>query len=365
MEYAMLKSREVHEANGNVSNINEPIEQRQNEMTSTIHDVARIAGVGIGTVSRVINNSPRVKPATRTKVLSAIAQLHYRPNPIARSMISKRTGAIGVILPFFTRPFNTELLRGVEAALTRLGKVLVLYNVVNDTQRDHYFSELPMHRRVDGLLILSLPLEDSFALGIKEAGIPVILLDAYSPYFTSLIVDNIGGAYQAVKFLIEQGHRRIGFISGVIEGNIKFNQANDRLIGLHRALGEAGLIFEPELMLTSEWDRYGGKQAALQLLSQEKRPTAIFAASDMQAVGVLEAARDLNIKVPGELSVIGFDDIEVAVLLELSTVQQPMRQLGELGVGKLIELIKNPQQLPELIRLNTTLIERRTTTTLA
>jgi len=165
--------------------------------------------------------------------------------------------------------------------------------------------------------------------------------------------------------LIEQGHQRIGFINGVIEGNIKFNQANDRLIGLHRALGETGLLFEPALMLTSEWDRFGGKQAALQLLSQEKRPTAIFAASDMQAVGVLEAAKDLNINVPDNLSVMGYDGIEVAELLELSTVQQPMRQLGELGVSKLIELMKNPQQLPELIRLNTTLIERRTTTVLA
>ena len=114
---------------GNVSNNGELIEQRLNEMTTTIHDVARIAGVGTGTVSRVINNSPGVKPATRKKVLSAIAQLNYRPNPIARSMISKRTGAIGVIVPFFTRPFNTELLRAVQAALSRSGKELVLYDV--------------------------------------------------------------------------------------------------------------------------------------------------------------------------------------------------------------------------------------------
>jgi len=334
-------------------------------MTTTIHDVARIAGVGTGTVSRVINNSAGVKPATRKKVLSAIAQLNYRPNPIARSMISKRTGAIGVIVPFFTRPFNTELLRAVQAALSRSGKELVLYDVETAAQRNHYLSELPMLHRVDGLLLLSLPLEDSFAMDIKEAEIPVVLIDTYSPFFTSLIVDNIEGAYQAVKYLIDLGHRRIGFINGVIEGNIKFNQANDRLIGLHRAFGESGLLFDPQLMLTSEWNRSGGKQAALQLLSQEKRPTAIFAASDMQAIGALEAAKDLCINVPGELSVIGFDGLEVSELLELSTVQQPMRQMGELGVSKLLELMKNPQQLPELIRLNTTLIVRLTTRALA
>ena len=350
---------------GNVSNNGELIEQRLNEMTTTIHDVARIAGVGTGTVSRVINNSAGVKPATRKKVLSAIAQLNYRPNPIARSMISKRTGAIGVIVPFFTRPFNTELLRAVQAALSRSGKELVLYDVETAAQRNHYLSELPMLHRVDGLLLLSLPLEDSFAMDIKEAEIPVVLIDTYSPFFTSLIVDNIEGAYQAVKYLIDLGHRHIGFINGVIEGNIKFNQANDRLIGLHRAFGEAGLLFEPQLMLTSEWNRSGGKQAALQLLSQEKRPTAIFAASDMQAIGALEAAKDLCINVPGELSVIGFDGLEVSELLELSTVQQPMRQMGELGVSKLLELMKNPQQLPELIRLNSTLIARLTTRAVA
>lgn len=334
-------------------------------MTTTIHDVARIAGVGIGTVSRVINNSPGVKPATRKKVLSAIAQLNYRPNPIARSLISKRTGAIGIIVPFFTRPFNTELLRAVQAAFLSLDKELVLYNVETAAQRTYYLSELPMLHKVDGLLLLSLPVEDSLAVNIKEAGMPLVLIDTYSPIFTSLIVDNIEGAYQAVKYLIELGHRCIGFINGVIEGNIKFNQANDRLIGLHRAFGEAGLLFEPELMLTSEWNRSGGKQAAMQLLSQALRPTAIFAASDMQAIGVLEAAKDLHIQVPGELSVIGFDGLEVSELLELSTVQQPMRQMGEIGVSKLKELMKNPQQLPELIRLNTTLIARRTTRALA
>jgi len=330
-------------------------------MTTTIHDVARVAGVGIGTVSRVINNSPGVKPATRTRVLTTIAQLNYRPNPIARSMISKRTGAIGVIVPFFTRPFHTELLRAVQTTLTRSGKELVLYDVENVIQRNYYLSNLPMLGRVDGLLLLSLPLDDEFAVIIRESGISVVLIDTYSPFFTSLVVENIEGAYQAVKFLIELGHRRIGFINGVIEGNIKFNQANDRLIGLHRAFGEAGLIFEPELMLMAEWNRSGGKQAALQMLSQEKRPTAIFAASDLQAIGVLEAAKDLHLKVPDDISVIGFDDVEVAELLELSTIQQPIQRLGELGVRKLNEIMKKPQQQPELIRLNTTLIPRRTT----
>jgi len=179
--------------------------------------------------------------------------------------------------------------------------------------------------------------------------------------FTSLVVNNVEGAYQAVKCLIEKGHQRIGFINGKIEGNFKFNQANDRLIGLHRAFGETGLLFEPGLVLTSEWNRMGGKQAALQLLSQQKRPTAIFAASDMQAVGVLEAAKELGIPVPEQLSVIGFDGIEISELLELSTIQQPMQEMGEVGAARLMELIDNSAQKPELIRFDTRLVERHTT----
>ncbi len=330
-------------------------------MDKTIHDVARAAGVGIGTVSRVINNNPGVKPATRAKVLAAVAQLNYRPNLIARSMISKRTDAIGVIVPFFTRPFNVEMLRGIETALGQRGKDLVLYNVETDNQRDHYLTELPTRHRVDGLLILSLPVPDTFAFRFKETGMPAVLIDAYSSLLTSLVVNNVEGSYQAVHYLIEKGHHRIGFINGIIEGNFKFNQANDRLIGLHRALGEANIPFEPELVVTSGWNWQEGRQAALQLLSLEKRPTAIFAASDMQAIGVLEAARSLHMNVPGDLSVIGYDGIEISELLELTTMQQPMMQMGELGVQKLLGHIENSQKPSELVRLNATLIERGTT----
>ena len=331
-------------------------------MEHTIHDVARIAEVGIGTVSRVLNNNPHVKATTREKVLAVIAELNYKPNPIARSMISRRTNSIGVMIPFFTRPFHIEILRSIEATLHHTSHQLVLYNIETNAQRDAYFLDLPMRHRVDGLLIISLPVEDSIAQGIKNAGIPTVLLDTYSPLLTSLVVNNVEGAYQAVTCLIKKGHRRIGFINGLTnEGNFKFNQATDRLIGFHRALGESNLLFDPEMMLTSEWNREAARGAALQLLSHERRPTAIFAASDIQAVGVLEAARFLNIRVPEELSLIGFDGIELSELLDFSTIQQPIEEMGFLSVQKLITHIDSPEAQPELIRLNTTLVERHTT----
>ena len=143
-------------------------------------------------------------------------------------------------------------------------------------------------------------------------------------------------------------------------------RANDRLIGLHRAIGEAGLLYEPDLVLTAEWDRQGGRRAALQLLTRADRPTAIFAASDIHAIGVLEAARSLNIAVPADLSLIGFDGIELSEIMELSTVQQPMKYMGELGVQKLIAQIEDyadARSRPELIRLQPSLMLRRTITT--
>jgi LacI family transcriptional regulator len=335
----------------------------ENEVESTIHDVARLAGVGIGTVSRVLNNNPNVRAATREKVLAAISQLNYTPDPIARSMILRSTNLIGVMVPFFTRPFAIEVLRSVETAINRAGRELVLYNIVTNAQRDSYFSDLPMRRRVDGLLVISLVPDETAALRFKRVKMPVVLIDAYNPHLTSLVVNNVEGAYQAVNCLIRHGHRRIGFINGIMnEGNFKFNQANDRLIGFHQALSEAGLSCEPDLILSCEWNRHAGKAAACELLKRTPRPSAIFAASDIQAIGVLEAARELGIGVPEELSLIGFDGIELAELLAISTIQQPIEEMGALGVRKLMELIEQPERAPELLRLNTTLVERRTTT---
>lgn len=330
-------------------------------MAVTIYDVARVAGVGVGTVSRVLNNSQAVKESTREKVLSAIAKLNYAPDPIARSMITGRTKVLGVIIAFVTRTFSVEVLRGMVSAASRSDYELVIYNVENDEQRDHYFRQLPMRRRVDGLLVVSLRPNEETLPNFLKSGLPTVLVDAYSPSFTSVVVNNIEGAYTAVKTLIEKGHHRIGFINGTVEGNFKFNQANDRLIGVHQAFSEAGIVFDPQLMLATDWTRAGGRRAAEQFLTQADPPTAIFSASDVQAVGVLETARRLKLDVPGDLSIMGFDGVELSEILELSTVQQPMHYMGELGIAKMIEQLENPTQAPELIRLDTQLVERRTT----
>ncbi len=330
-------------------------------MPVTIHDVAQKAGVGVGTVSRVLNKSESVRESTREKVLEVISALHYHPDPIARSLTLKRTGSVGVIIPFFTRPFQMEILRGVSSAATRQGLELVIYNVETQEQRDEYFSRLARRRRVDGLLVISLSPEDEVSSLLKHAGLPAIFVDAYSPFFSSIVVKNMEGAFNAVRSLTAQGHRRIGFINGVIEGNFKFNQANDRLIGYHQALWKEGLSFEPELVLNTSWDIEGGFQAALKFLNLVERPTAIFAASDMQAIGILKAAKKMGLEVPRDLSVMGFDGVEASEYLEISTMQQPMQEMGELGLNKLAERLKTPGGALELIRLDTFPVIRCTT----
>jgi DNA-binding LacI/PurR family transcriptional regulator len=331
-------------------------------MKHTIHDVAKLAGVGIGTVSRVLNNHPNVKPATREKVLAAIAQLHFKPNPIARSMILRRTGALGVIIPFFTRPFHIEILRAVQSAIDQASYELILYNVENNAQRDHYFTDLPMLHKVDGLCVISLPIDDTVVFDLQHAKLPVVLIDAYNSHVTSLVVDNLGGAYQATRYLLEHGHKRIGFINGLLnEGNFKFSQANDRLAGFRRALAECGIDYDPQLVRTSDWSRQSGKAAAIQLLTQPEPPDAIFAASDVQATGVVEAARELGRAIPRDLAIMGFDGIELAELLGISTIQQPIQEMSRLGIQKLCEHMVNPDMPPELIRLSTYLVERQTT----
>lgn len=314
-----------------------------------IYDVAKRAQVGIGTVSRVLNGSDKVRPETRARVLDAIRQLDYVPHSGARSLSSGRTKVLGLVVPFFTRPFFIEVLRGVEMAATARGYELVLYNVETREQRDHYLRQLPMRRRVDGLLIVSLACDEAEAQHFRKLNIPTVLVDAYNPLLTSLVVDNVKGARMAVEYLISLGHQRIGFINGAHEDSFNFNQADDRSTGYCEALAAHDILYDPELVYAAPWNRAGGREAAARLLQQAEPPTAIFAASDLQAFGVLEQARAQGLRVPHDLAIVGFDDIEPAALLDLTTVAQPMCEMGRRGIERLLAEIEQPHPSEKLL----------------
>jgi DNA-binding LacI/PurR family transcriptional regulator len=333
-------------------------------MPATIRDVAQKAGVGLATVSRVINNSPLVSEATRKRVLETIAELQFSPSLMARRLSLGKTLTVAVIVPFFTRPAFVERLRGIESTLAESEYDLIIHNVENIEKRDLYFRKVPRPERADGVLIISLPPRDHDVQFLAQSAVPIVLVDANHPSLTSLnrvVTDDVSGGRAATQHLIDLGHRRIGYISDPLESPFKFTASYDRYQGYRQALEAAGIPFRPEYHGWGEHGRYEARRLASRMLSSPERPTAIFAASDTQALGVLEAARDLNLRVPEDLSVVGYDDIEVAEYLRLTTIRQLLFESGKRGVELLLEVLANAPAQPVCETLPVELIVRGTT----
>ena len=328
---------------------------------ATIRDVAKRAGVGVGTVSRVLNNNPSVREVTRQKVLQAIAELDYSPSPIARRLSLRKTLTIAAIVPFFTRPSYVERLRGVEAAVAESEYDLILFNVETPDKRDQYFRDVPRRERVDGLMIVSLSPRDEDVKRFLDARVPTVLIDAHHPQLRRVVVDDVAGGRIATQHLIDLGHRRIGYVSDVLESPFGFVSSRDRYSGYCQALEEVGIPCRAEYHQQGAHGRRQARDMALALLGLPERPTAIFAASDIQAMGVLEAAHDMGLDVPADLSVIGFDDLEIAEYLGLATVRQLLFESGQEAVRLLLDSIENPTAEPMRSVLPLELVVRGTT----
>ncbi|RME49093.1 MAG: LacI family transcriptional regulator [Chloroflexi bacterium] len=329
-------------------------------MSPTIYDVAERAGVGIGTVSRVLNNSPNVRPQTRERVLAAIEELQYRPSPIARRLSLRKTLTIGVIAPFFTRPSVVERLRGVEAAVAESEYDLIVYNVETPDKRDVYFREVPQRRRIDGLIIISLAPTDEDVRYFVDAGMPTVLIDAHHPQLNRVVVDDVEGGRLATQHLIELGHHKIGYISDPLDNPFNFTSSRDRYLGYRQALEQAGISPRSDYHLQGEHGHFQAKVMAGQLLDLDDPPTAIFAASDTQAFGVLEALRERGLRAPDDVAVIGYDDIELADYMGLTTIRQPLYESGLRGFELLLETLEQPEKTPVAVQLPVMLVERHT-----
>jgi LacI family transcriptional regulator len=333
-------------------------------MSTTIRDVAKRAGVGLGTVSRVLNNSPLVSEKTRQRVLETIVDLDYSPSPIARRLSTGKTQTIAVITPFFTRPAFVERLRGIESSLVESTYDLIIYNVETPERRDACFAEVPRSERVDGLLIVALNPRDADIPQLQSADLPIVLLDANHPsltFFNRVIVDDVAGGRAATQHLIDLGHRRIGFIGDLLDIRFNFTASPDRYLGYRQALDRAGIPFVPDYYALGIHGRFEARQLAAEMLSLATPPTAIFATSDTQAMGVIEAARDAGIAVPDQLSIVGYDDIEIAEFLGLTTVRQLLFESGERGVQLLLRALADPQAEPCCEVMQTELVIRATT----
>jgi DNA-binding LacI/PurR family transcriptional regulator len=312
-------------------------------MPATIRDVAKKANVGIGTVSRVINDSPAVRDETRLKVLAAIDELDYSPNPIARRLSTGQTLTIGVILPYLTMPSYIERLRGVQYTLADSEYDLVLFAIENPSQRDAYFQNLSLKSRVDGVLLISLPPNDEQAQRLTSSNIPSVLIDGYHPELCCIYPDDIQGGRIATQHLIDLGHRRIAYLSD-FQRTPFHPSMRLRFQGYLECLAEAGIPFNPTYQIEGQRGRINARVMARELLSLQNPPSAIFAASDTQAIGTLEAAAEMGIRVPQDLSVIGYDNIRDAEYVNLTTINQHLVNSGVEGANILLDLLSTPHQ---------------------
>jgi DNA-binding LacI/PurR family transcriptional regulator len=328
----------------------------------TIADVAAKAGVGAGTVSRVLNGSPRVRPATRERVEAAIEALGYRPNPLARGLSRGRCQTIGVIVPFFTHASAVERLRGVVAALADSTYDLVLFNVESALHRDEHFSLLRSRAQADGVIVMSLAPPEEEIDRLVAAGMRVVLVDASARGVTAVVTDDVEGGRIATSHLTSLGHRRIAFIGETPENELGATSSTRREEGYRDVLAAVGAPADPSLVLHGAHDRDIARALALAVLDRPDRPTAVFASSDVQAMGVRTAAEELGLDVPGDVSIVGFDDIELARYVGLTTVRQPLFDSGHLGARLLLDALASEEPLPERAQvLPLQLVERSTT----
>lgn len=306
----------------------------------TIQDVARRAGVGVGTVSRVLNDSPAVSEATRRRVEAVITELDYLPSKHARGLSLGRTNALGVVVPFVTHLSSVERIRGVVRGCADSGYDVVLFDVETPGQRDHIVERLVRGDGVDGVLVVSLPPTPPLDRMIDAARVPVVMVDCRHPAVPHVYIDDRRGGRLATQALVDLGHRRIAFVGGVSRGPFSFTSDAHRLDGYEATLAAAGLPPTPDLVVDDAYDQDTARARTTTLLQRRSPPTAVFATSDRLALGVLQAVRESGRHVPSDISVIGFDDIELAAYAELSTVRQPLRDSGLEGAQLLLTALR-------------------------
>ena len=330
-------------------------------MVASIEDVARRAGVSIATVSRALRGLPDVAAATRDRVLAAAAELDYVPSPFAARLASGRTATVGVVVPFVNRWFFAEVIDTVETALRNAGFDLLLYNLGDEDGRARFFDVMPMRKRVDGVLVVSLVLTDAEFDALASLGVPVGLLGLQRPGFVSSSIDDVASARVAVEHLLALGHRRIGLIGGDTDDPMRFTPPLHRRDGYRDALDAAGVAPEPDLEVLGYFTSAGGGEAMHRLLDLAERPSAVFAESDEMAYGALRTIRRAGLRVPHDVAVVGFDDQANAELMDLTTIRQPVAEQALDVTTRLLAGIAEPDVAGDAVVLPTELVVRGST----
>ena len=330
--------------------------------TPTIYDVAELAGVSISTISRVLNSPDKVNPETRQQVMSAIDRLGFVPKAEARARAMQSTNRIGVITPFFTAPSFVQRLRGVAGRLSREHYELVIYPVDSEEQLQGYISSIPVMRNLDGLIIMSLAVKDQDVDRLLSSRTETVLIEFSHEKLNSIVIDDFQGGRTVAEHLIKKGHKTFGFLGDIEppERNI-IHPVRSRLEGFQSALKDAGMTLPGKMIKQAFYAHESSREAAHTLLTMPGRPSAIFAASDNQALSIMKVARQLNMRIPDDVAVVGFDDIDMADYVDLTTVRQHLDESGRLSAEMVLGRIADPARATQHIYLPLNLIERQTT----
>jgi LacI family transcriptional regulator len=329
-------------------------------------DIARRAGVSPSTVSRVINRTVAVDPATEARVRAAIRELHYRPNLLARSFRSRVTHTIGLLVPDNSNPFFAELARAIEdIGFAAQYNVILCNSDLSETKQSHYIDVL-LDKRVDGIILTSSGLIAGetgvdTAARIREANVPFVVIDRDLGEYPEdqILVDNHEGGSLAARHLIERGHRRMACVVGPSD----LTPSAGRIAGFRTTLAEAGIALPDDLVVQGDGRHSGGAAAVRTLLGREVSFSAIFAFNDVMAAGAIGELQRAGLRVPGDVAVIGFDDIPIASAMypSVTTIAQPIAELARLGVELLLRRIRSPDAPFERLVLPTRLIAREST----
>jgi LacI family transcriptional regulator len=326
----------------------------------TIEDVARVADVSYATVSRVINNKGYVSDETRARVIDAVTRTGYVVNRQARGLAGGRSQVVGLVVPDLDTSYIGEIVRGIDEELAAVSYDLMLYTTHHRSHRESTFVSNLTNGLADGLLLV-LPSDPAAYLdSFRKRRFPFVLIDheGLDNRGPSVGATNVQGARDATNYLISLGHRRIGFVTG----NLKMGSAVDRLKGHRAALSDHGLLHDPALILEGDFHQPRGYECARELLALADPPTAIFASNDVSAFGVMDAVRDAGLRIATDISVIGFDDIPTASSVHppLTTVRQPLVEMGARATRMLLGYIEEPARAGERIDLATSLVIRET-----
>jgi LacI family transcriptional regulator len=328
---------------------------------TTIREVAEIAGVSYATVSHVINNTRVVSPETRQRVLDAMAELNYRPNALARSLRQGKTNTLGLVLPDSANPFFAEISRSIEDEAFNKGYSVFLCNTELDTQRELFYVDVLSKKQVDGIIFVAAGDQADSLDFLAREGMPVVMIDRNLPNVEvdAVLTDHQMGGFLATRHLLQLGHTRIACIAGPSS----ITPSAERITGYRNALEQANIPYDEKLVIRGDYHSQSGMDITHFILQMDPRPTAIFALNDLMALGALRAAAEDGCSVPGDLAVIGYDDLELSQFTNppLTTIAQPKKEIGLQAVSLLVDRISQNSRPPRRLVLPPELIVRRST----